>query len=449
MPVQFHCRFCNQLLSVGGRKAGTRVPCPVCGGVQTLLHLPPGVVDDSDDPVSAVEDEAPELDLPLEEAPSSSPVARNLLAGFGIGLVLALLGAGGFAIYLLIDRAAEVHGPGQQPSPSRNQVASLPKKAAPVAVKPNPVQVPQLPKEPQAKPVPEPAPIKKAPPEANPPAIKPKAPAKVEVQEPPPVKKVPPKVEVPEPPPIKPRRAPKVEPQEPPPIKPRNPPKVEVPEPPPIKPKSPPKVEVPERPPVKAKDPPKVEKPAPMPMKPRDEPAPPKGKDKPAPPEIVEKKQPSAATQAAQLCTALIDAAPDAQEEILDGYRTGKGDIYDMALARAIPDLPRDLQRKGRDALFERLAGLPMKDLRSRLQDECRELRYAAILVCKEKRLRVLVPDLIERLADSDERVIWNTRRALKAITGQDCGPQPGASAAERAQIVAFWHRWWKRYGQK
>jgi hypothetical protein len=38
MPIRFRCRYCNQLLGIARRKAGTDVSCPTCHG---RLTVPP------------------------------------------------------------------------------------------------------------------------------------------------------------------------------------------------------------------------------------------------------------------------------------------------------------------------------------------------------------------------------------------------------------------------
>jgi ribosomal protein S27E len=45
MPIQFRCAYCNQLLGIARRKAGTSVTCPTCGKpitVPTPAASPPG-----------------------------------------------------------------------------------------------------------------------------------------------------------------------------------------------------------------------------------------------------------------------------------------------------------------------------------------------------------------------------------------------------------------------
>src|SRR6516162_2252797 len=43
MPIRFRCQYCNQLLGIARRKAGTAVQCPTCHG---QVIVPPGGLED-------------------------------------------------------------------------------------------------------------------------------------------------------------------------------------------------------------------------------------------------------------------------------------------------------------------------------------------------------------------------------------------------------------------
>ncbi len=47
MPIRFRCAYCNQLMGIARRKAGTVVSCPKCNG-QVVVPTPEG--DDGHDP---------------------------------------------------------------------------------------------------------------------------------------------------------------------------------------------------------------------------------------------------------------------------------------------------------------------------------------------------------------------------------------------------------------
>jgi hypothetical protein len=38
MPIRFRCAYCNQLMGIARRKAGTVVRCPTCGGQVVVPH---------------------------------------------------------------------------------------------------------------------------------------------------------------------------------------------------------------------------------------------------------------------------------------------------------------------------------------------------------------------------------------------------------------------------
>src|SRR5690348_13648008 len=65
MPIRFRCPYCNQLLGIARRKAGTVVPCPTC-------HSPVTV------PLASQEDGPPSPPPPAaipepEPAPAAAP----------------------------------------------------------------------------------------------------------------------------------------------------------------------------------------------------------------------------------------------------------------------------------------------------------------------------------------------------------------------------------------
>jgi hypothetical protein len=38
MPIKFRCKYCNQLMGIARRKAGTNVNCPTCNGVLSVPY---------------------------------------------------------------------------------------------------------------------------------------------------------------------------------------------------------------------------------------------------------------------------------------------------------------------------------------------------------------------------------------------------------------------------
>jgi hypothetical protein len=162
------------------------------------------------------------------------------------------------------------------------------------------------------------------------------------------------------------------------------------------------------------------------------------GGDPPAAPAA----EPSAADR---LAGDLKTASPARQEKILEELRDHKGGEYTDALARVIPQLTGEVQRKARDALAERMARMTAATLRTHLRSADAELRRASALACAMKEDKSLIPDLIATLDDSDGWVVRAAAVALKMLTGQNFGPSAHATDAERAKAVAAWKAWWKR----
>src|SRR5437764_5207339 len=50
MPIRFRCAYCNQLLGIARRKAGTVVRCPTCAGQVVVPTPPEGSPDEPEDP---------------------------------------------------------------------------------------------------------------------------------------------------------------------------------------------------------------------------------------------------------------------------------------------------------------------------------------------------------------------------------------------------------------
>jgi hypothetical protein len=65
MPIRFRCAYCNQLMGIARRKAGTVVRCPTCAG-QVVVPNPGTVAPDS----AAQEPSAEEAPLP-QPAPAA------------------------------------------------------------------------------------------------------------------------------------------------------------------------------------------------------------------------------------------------------------------------------------------------------------------------------------------------------------------------------------------
>jgi hypothetical protein len=69
MPIRFRCAYCNQLLGIARRKAGTVVRCPTCAG---QVVVPAGD--------AAVEDDKPHANQPLFERSDFDELFNNPVA---------------------------------------------------------------------------------------------------------------------------------------------------------------------------------------------------------------------------------------------------------------------------------------------------------------------------------------------------------------------------------
>jgi hypothetical protein len=78
MPIRFRCAYCNQLMGIARRKAGTVVRCPKCAG-ELIVPTPPDQPDAGSDPeinLSAILENAEldrELSVPPEPASPEPP----------------------------------------------------------------------------------------------------------------------------------------------------------------------------------------------------------------------------------------------------------------------------------------------------------------------------------------------------------------------------------------
>ena len=130
---------------------------------------------------------------------------------------------------------------------------------------------------------------------------------------------------------------------------------------------------------------------------------------------------------------------------ILTKLRDGKGSEYTDVLAIAASKLEGTIQSEARAALAHRLTRMKADTLRRMLQDEDKEIRRAAALACAMKDDKNHVPDLIPLLADADASIARAGRTALKNLTGQDFGPEPTASGADKAKAILTWRNWWNK----
>jgi hypothetical protein len=151
----------------------------------------------------------------------------------------------------------------------------------------------------------------------------------------------------------------------------------------------------------------------------------------------------------AAMAKALASATGARYAELLKQFTDAKGSAFTDALAQAISQLSGESQKGARDALAERMSGMPASVLKKRLRDQNAEIRRASALAVymgsDEADVRALVPDVIDALSDSDDLVVRGARLALKSLAKDDFGPAPGATAAQKQKAVADWKAWWDK----
>ena len=80
MPIRFRCVYCEQLLGIARRKAGTVVKCPNCAG-QVIVPAPEQADDsDADAPTAPATDKAPAKQMatvPEKTAPAPATVSSG------------------------------------------------------------------------------------------------------------------------------------------------------------------------------------------------------------------------------------------------------------------------------------------------------------------------------------------------------------------------------------
>jgi len=151
-------------------------------------------------------------------------------------------------------------------------------------------------------------------------------------------------------------------------------------------------------------------------------------------------------SQAARMSNELAHAGSAQQTELLEKYQDGKGTVYTLALAGAIPRMNGEGKAKAREALANRFTRMTAVTLRQELKDDDPEIRRAATLACAMKDDKAHIPDLIPMLQDSEPIVGRAAHAALKSLSGKDFGPPSGASAQDVAHSVAAWKGWWDKY---
>jgi hypothetical protein len=146
-----------------------------------------------------------------------------------------------------------------------------------------------------------------------------------------------------------------------------------------------------------------------------------------------------------RLSSQLVEAAGPQQEALMQKLRNTPGTTYTEALAGAIPKLRGTVKTRARQALTQRFEAMEVSVLRDQMRATDLEIRRAAAAASAAKKARVLVPDLIQLLEDSEAAVTQAAHASLRQLTSQDFGPELDASRAERAAAVDAWRKWWKQ----
>jgi HEAT repeat protein len=122
--------------------------------------------------------------------------------------------------------------------------------------------------------------------------------------------------------------------------------------------------------------------------------------------------------EAAKYRDKLVDAvAKKRGDAVLTTLKDGEGVVYTVALADAIPKLPKDFRDKARQALAERMSRMTADTLRNKFQEDDVEIRRAAVQASVIKGDSSLVSDLSELLEDPNPAVAGLADDAIKALS--------------------------------
>jgi hypothetical protein len=153
--------------------------------------------------------------------------------------------------------------------------------------------------------------------------------------------------------------------------------------------------------------------------------------------------------QAKALADALVAATGSERGDLLARFRDARGAEYSEALLNAISRLSGEAKSQTRDALVHRLTRMTAATLISYMRDDPDpELRRAAALAAGAKgkeRVAEFADTLIQLTADHNGTVAQAARASLKALTGQDFGPDATAGPEARADASAKWKDWWTK----
>jgi hypothetical protein len=143
---------------------------------------------------------------------------------------------------------------------------------------------------------------------------------------------------------------------------------------------------------------------------------------------------------------ALVEEFADAdaarRKAIIRELREAKGTVYSDALVRIISETSGALRDDARAALAARFGRLTPRSLAAKLKDAHPEVLAAAAQAALDKQCREVVGELIELVAHQDRPVRSAARLALSQITGEDFGPEDGATAVAQVAARNRWRKW-------
>lgn len=156
------------------------------------------------------------------------------------------------------------------------------------------------------------------------------------------------------------------------------------------------------------------------------------------------KESPLPDTPPGRLAATLLNADPQRQRDLVQEYRDAKGVQFTDAMALAASRMSGDSRRELREALAERMTRMTEATLGRYLEDECAEVRRAAVLGLAMRESKVHAARMIEMLQDPEPAVGRAAYAALCRLSGKDFGPRLGATQEECAEAMIRWKAWAK-----
>ena len=144
-----------------------------------------------------------------------------------------------------------------------------------------------------------------------------------------------------------------------------------------------------------------------------------------------------------ELKDSIVTATGNTLMQTLQELEKRKGAEYTRALADSVAELSGADQQIARGLLSQRMLRMKADTLANKLTDRDAEVRAAAVVAVGYKGIPVY-GQLIELLLDNDQQVAGNSHQVLTKMTGEDFGPEQGASILKRVSAVKKWKDWLK-----